>query len=210
MMSSMLAALQAEYPDVTVEIPGWAVEEWGEEEARLYFETQGMISPPRKKAAAAAMTTSASDGATGATGDAAGAPAGTGGSDGSGRALRQPSVAVRRNAPFGAPFLCYKRSFYQDRLGTDIGKVGGERKRKVFCAGDEGEDRVHARSEQRSTGGARALQAEQGRALAHRQEEGATQHNTTVSCFFCCIVLEFLARKQQRSFAKTGSGQNIS
>jgi hypothetical protein len=133
MMSSMLAALQAEYPDVSVEIPGWAAEEWVEEEARLYFETQGMISPPRKKAAAA-MTTSASDGATGATGDAAGAPAGTGGSDGSGRALRQPSVAVRRNAPFGAPFS-YSTMIILPRQARDGHRKSwrGTKKKGVLC-----------------------------------------------------------------------------
>ena len=45
----MIARLQAEYPDVNVAIPAWAEEEWSKDEARLYFETQGMIKPPRKK-----------------------------------------------------------------------------------------------------------------------------------------------------------------
>ena len=46
---SMIARLQAEYPDVSVAVPPWAEDEWSKDEARLYFETQGMIKPPRKK-----------------------------------------------------------------------------------------------------------------------------------------------------------------
>ena len=44
----MLARLQEEYPNVAVEIPAWAAAEWSQDEARLYFETQGMIEPGRK------------------------------------------------------------------------------------------------------------------------------------------------------------------
>jgi hypothetical protein len=43
-----LADLQKEYPNVAVQIPSWATAEWSQDEARLYFETQGMIEPARK------------------------------------------------------------------------------------------------------------------------------------------------------------------
>ena len=41
---SMIAKLLAEYPDVNVTIPPYADDEWSKEEARLYIETQGLIT----------------------------------------------------------------------------------------------------------------------------------------------------------------------
>ena len=47
---SMIEKLQQEYPSMqgTLVIPQWAETEWNKDEARLYFETQGMIMPIRK------------------------------------------------------------------------------------------------------------------------------------------------------------------
>ena len=47
--ANMISRLQAEYPDVNVNVPAWAEDEWTKDETRLYFETQGLVKPPRKK-----------------------------------------------------------------------------------------------------------------------------------------------------------------
>ena len=54
----------------------------------------------------------------------------------------------RKKEAVNTPFLCYKRSFYQDRLGTDIGKVEkrGRFRRTGFMASGGMTDWLSTRS----------------------------------------------------------------
>jgi hypothetical protein len=45
---SVIHRLQAEYPTLKLQVPAWAEQEWTKDEARLFFETQGLIKPARK------------------------------------------------------------------------------------------------------------------------------------------------------------------
>jgi hypothetical protein len=53
-------------------------------------------------------------------------------------------VTVRKT-PLSAPFIYKKRSFYQDRLGTNIGKT---QKRVAFSAGCSNQIRMRSQAEQ--------------------------------------------------------------
>ena len=45
---SLIQRLQEEFSHLKLEVPTWAEAEWSKDEARLFFETQGLVKPIRK------------------------------------------------------------------------------------------------------------------------------------------------------------------
>jgi hypothetical protein len=76
-----------------------------------------------QQAAAVLQAAAAAPAAAGGSGSSAGSPSADLSSDSSRAAERRISRVLVRNTPLFEQFIYIKRSFYQDRLGTNIGKT---------------------------------------------------------------------------------------